>query len=77
MNDEVFKVCIIMISRLQIYDVVVSKLKINFFLLNNCIIKLDLKDWKLYKDDMKEIMWKKMEFVFNLYGIEKEDFLLI
>lgn len=77
MKNDVFKVYIVMISRLQIYKVVVNKLKINFFLLNNCMIDLDLKDWKLYKDDMKEIMQEKMEFVFNLYGIEKEVFLLI
>lgn len=77
MKNDVFKVYIVMISRLQIYKVVVNKLKINFFLLNNCMIDLDLKDWKLYKDDMKEIMQEKMEFVFNLYGIEKENFLLI
>ncbi|XP_065927268.1 serine/threonine-protein phosphatase 6 regulatory ankyrin repeat subunit A-like [Magallana gigas] len=63
-----------MTSRPQTYKVAVNKLKINPFLLNNCMIDLDSKDWKLHKDDMKEIMQEKMESAFNLHGIEKEDF---
>lgn len=65
-KSDVFKVYIVMISRLYIYKVIVNKLKINFFLLNNCMIDLDLNDWKLYKDDMEKIMWEKMEVVFDL-----------
>lgn len=69
-----FKVHIVMASRPHTKEVAVNKLKINPYLLDNCIIDLDSNDWELNEDDKKEIMRKKMKCAFDLHGIKEEFF---